>query len=92
MTTPLDFVPLLSNHCVNNAERIRRDVIEEFANTNRTQLRRLRCDYRHGVLYLLGQVDTYFLKQLALEHARRVDGVTHVVNSVRVTGHELETA
>ncbi|QDS91771.1 BON domain protein [Roseimaritima multifibrata] len=85
MNALLEIAQLSSHSSSSNAARIRTEVEQELANTNRAPLRHIRCDYRHGILYLMGQVDTYFLKQLAQEHARRVDGVTHIVNNIFVT-------
>jgi osmotically-inducible protein OsmY len=75
----------LSTHASNAvADRICRAVLREFSETNYSQLRQVQCGYRHGVLHLHGQVDSFFLKQLAQEHARRVEGVTHLVNAIHV--------
>jgi osmotically-inducible protein OsmY len=42
------------------------------------------CEYRAGVLVLRGHVPTYFLKQLAQETVRRVDGVEVIENDIEV--------
>lgn len=68
-------------------DRIRHDVERELADTKRTSLRQIRCDCQHGTLQLHGQVDTFFLKQLAQEHARRVHGVCRIVNHIHVVGN-----
>ena len=66
------------------AQHICDGVSQELADTNRTSLRDIRCDYQQGVLYLQGHVSTFFLKQLAQEHARRVVGVTRIINCIQV--------
>jgi hypothetical protein len=47
-------------------------------------LRRLRCEYRGGVLVLHGRVASYYLKQLAQEVVRRLAGVEEIANHVEV--------
>ncbi|WP_081613876.1 BON domain-containing protein [Rhodopirellula sallentina] len=64
--------------------RIKQGVCDELARSQQPSLRRIRCEYQHGILQLLGEVEAYYLKQLAQESARRVDGVTHIVNSIHV--------
>ncbi|MFG0287100.1 MAG: BON domain-containing protein [Rhodopirellula sp. JB044] len=64
--------------------RIIRKVRDELARRQRSGLSRVRCEYQRGILHLLGEVDAYYLKQLAQESARRVEGVTHIVNSIHV--------
>lgn len=66
------------------ADRIKGEVCAELDRTQHSALRRIRCEYQHGMLQLIGEVNSYYLKQLAQEHARRVDGVTHVINSIHV--------
>ncbi len=46
--------------------------------------RDLRCEYRHGLLILRGQVVSYYEKQLAQEAVARLQGVTQVVNELEV--------
>lgn len=42
------------------------------------------CEYRNGVLYLHGQLNTFYQKQMAQEVVRRMDGVATVVNQIEV--------
>jgi osmotically-inducible protein OsmY len=49
-------------------------------------LRRVSCDVREGVLVLRGHVSSYYLKQLAQEFARRIEGGETIVNKVEVCG------
>lgn len=44
----------------------------------------LRCEYRHGLLILHGQVESYYEKQLAQEAVARLEGVAQVVNQLEV--------
>ena len=47
-------------------------------------LRSTTCDFHEGVLVLRGQVTSYYLKQLAQEMVRNVDGVELIVNVLEV--------
>jgi osmotically-inducible protein OsmY len=47
-------------------------------------MRRVSCEYKHGVLFLRGRVFSFHEKQLAQEAVARIDGVTQVVNDVEV--------
>ena len=67
------------------SDRIKREVREGLASTQHSELRSVTCEFEHGLLQLFGQVDSYYLKQLAQEHARHVDGVTHIINSIHVS-------
>jgi osmotically-inducible protein OsmY len=42
------------------------------------------CDYHEGALILRGDVPSYFLKQLAQEAVRGVEGVEEIVNRIQV--------
>jgi len=42
--------------------------------------------YERGVLFLRGQLPTYFHRQLAQEAVRRIEGVTRIINQIEVTG------
>jgi osmotically-inducible protein OsmY len=46
--------------------------------------RDLRCEYRHGLLILRGQVESYYEKQLAQEAVATLESVAQVVNQVDV--------
>ena len=48
-------------------------------------LARLRCEVTAGLAVLQGEVPTYFLKQIAQETARHVQGIRVVQNLVEVT-------
>jgi osmotically-inducible protein OsmY len=47
-------------------------------------LRTVSFCYERGVLFLRGQLPTYFHKQLAQEAVRRILGVTRIVNQIEV--------
>ena len=49
-----------------------------------TPLRSIRCEVHEGVLVLRGQVTSYYLKQLAQETVRTLEGVEVIVNVVEV--------
>ncbi len=66
------------------ADRIKLEVGTQMFRTQYSALRGVTCEYQHGILQLLGRVRSYYLKQLAQELARRVEGVTHVINSIHI--------
>jgi osmotically-inducible protein OsmY len=47
-------------------------------------LRRLSCEYMHGLLTIRGEVPSYYLKQLAQSLVSTLAGVAEVNNQVRV--------
>ena len=49
-------------------------------------LRNVSCAYDDGVLFLRGQVLTFFEKQLAQEAVSNLNGVTRVINEIKVAG------
>jgi BON domain len=53
-----------------------------------TPLRSIRCEVHEGVLVLRGQVTSYYIKQLAQETVRTLEGVGAIINVVEVTGTE----
>ena len=56
----------------------------------RSQLIRMR--YRNHCLYLSGKLPSYFLKQIAQEALRQLDGVDSIDNQIVVAGHRMEIA
>jgi hypothetical protein len=42
------------------------------------------CEHRHGVLFLRGQLPSYYLKQVAQETVRKFLGEIRIVNSIEV--------
>lgn len=72
---------LAKSHC---DDRIEEQVYADLARTKRSALRPIKCESQHGMLKLIGEVDCYYLKQLVQEHARHVDGVTHIGNGIHV--------
>ena len=48
-------------------------------------LRSIRCEYHEGVLVLRGRVASFYLKQMAQELVRNLDGVDVLANTVEVT-------
>ncbi|WP_160167257.1 BON domain-containing protein [Rhodopirellula sp. SWK7] len=66
------------------SERIQHEVFENLASNHHSGLSRITCVYQRGILQLQGEANSYYLKQLAQERARRVDGVTHTINCIKV--------
>ncbi len=47
-------------------------------------MRRVSCESKHGVLFLRGRLFSFHEKQVAQEVVAGVNGVTQVVNEIRV--------
>lgn len=64
------------------------DVLEHaqrrFAGNGYLRSRSIRCSFRQGVLTLSGRVPTYYIKQLAQELLRAIDGVECIANELKV--------
>ena len=48
------------------------------------QIRQVTCRYHEGVLFLHGQLSSYYLKQIAQETVRDLEGVEEIVNYIEV--------
>jgi osmotically-inducible protein OsmY len=57
---------------------------ERLRNSSYSALRTISCEYHEGVLILRGRLHTYYLKQLAQEAVREMDGVLEIANQVHV--------
>lgn len=56
------------------------------------QLSCITCRFDHGVCVLRGTVSTFYLKQIAQEQIRSLQGVKQIVNELRVcAGEEPQT-
>ena len=53
-----------------------------------SELRQVRCERKRGIIFLRGRVRSYFLKQLAQEVIRDVEGVSHLVNAIEVLNND----
>jgi len=63
---------------------IARDALRFFRSSNYSELRTIQCESRDDVLILRGQVSTFFMKQLAQERIRSMEGVRAVINDLQV--------
>lgn len=63
---------------------IARDALRFFRSSSYSELRTIQCESREGVLILRGQVSTFFMKQLAQERIRSIEGVLAVINDLQV--------
>jgi osmotically-inducible protein OsmY len=79
---PTQVIPADSRHHVGDVVEQARERLRAAPNIS---LRDLSCKYQHGLLILLGKVDSYYEKQLAQEAVARLEGVAQVVNQVEVT-------
>ena len=69
---------------VMDAPTIAEVAMERLRDSPYKAMRRVSCEYKHGVLFLRGRVFSFHEKQLAQEAVARIDGVTQVVNDVEV--------
>ncbi len=63
---------------------IARDALRLFRSSSYYELRTIQCESREDVLILRGHVSTFFLKQLAQERIRSIEGVRAVINDLQV--------
>jgi osmotically-inducible protein OsmY len=47
-------------------------------------VRKVLCEYDHGILFLRGRLPSFRLKQIAQEAIARVKEVTQVINEIKV--------
>jgi osmotically-inducible protein OsmY len=63
---------------------IARDALRVFRSSSYSELRNIQCESRDDVLILRGQVSTFYMKQLAQERIRSMEGVRAVINDLQV--------
>ncbi len=56
----------------------------ELSKSSHRELRNIRCEAIDDLLVMRGTVGTFYMKQLAQETVRRIDGVQQIVNLLRV--------
>lgn len=56
----------------------------QFASAPYAELREVACDFRQGELRLQGKVSSFYLKQMAITMAQRIEGVLQVRDELRV--------
>jgi len=71
---------------VDDSEDVANSVQKSLVGSAYCVLRTLSLCYERGVLFLRGQLPTYFHRQLAQEAVRRIEGVTRIINQIEVTG------
>ena len=59
-------------------------VYSRLRRTGHAEFRHVTCEQDSGTLWLRGQLSSYYLKQLAQESLRHMDGVDRIVNAVEV--------
>ncbi len=60
------------------------DIERRLKQSGYLALRRIRCEFRDGVLRLRGQLPSHYLKQVAAALAAEVKGVQAVANELKV--------
>jgi osmotically-inducible protein OsmY len=71
-------------HDSDHGDSIAKAALRRFRCSHNLELRRLRCESYGGNLIICGQVSTYYLKQLAQETIRSLEGVVRIVNRLEV--------
>jgi osmotically-inducible protein OsmY len=74
-----------SDQCQRDAELTVGMARAELSKSSYRDLKGIRCDGMGDMMVLRGEVGTYYLKQLAQETIRPVDGVQRILNMIRVT-------
>lgn len=64
---------------------------QKLASLSFPELRSVKCAYHEGVLTLRGEVNRFFLRQMALSAARSVPGVDEVVDELQVCNERDES-
>jgi osmotically-inducible protein OsmY len=70
---------------VDGSQDVAKSVQRSLEKSGYHVLRTISFSCERGVLFLRGQLPTYFHKQLAQEAVRRIDGVRRIVNQIEVT-------
>lgn len=72
----------------NTPVRFRNNIAEAASeclqNSPYYDIRRVLCEYDHGILFLRGRLPSFYHKQLAQEAVVRVRGVSQVINDIEV--------
>ncbi len=75
--------PFLFDMAIANKE-LQKQVVAYLASRNFHSFRRLTVRAHQGVVSLSGNLDTYYERQVAVESARRVAGVTRIIDRIIV--------
>lgn len=75
-----------SDNSSNNSQRneIVIGALQRLRSCHNFELKRIHCTAHSGNLILRGQVSSYYLKQLAQEVLRSLNGVQRIVNNIEV--------
>lgn len=66
--------------------RIEQAAQERLRKSSHSVLHSISCSFERGSLILLGQVPSFYYKQLAQEAVVHLEGVTRIVNDIEVVG------
>jgi osmotically-inducible protein OsmY len=69
---------------VADAPTIAEVAMERLRSSPYKAMRRVSCEFEHGVLFLRGRLFSFHEKQVAQEVVAGVNGVTQVVNEIQV--------
>ena len=65
-------------------QAVQAEAHSRLRNSGYHELRLVSCDFHEGVLTLRGQVSSFYLKQVAQELIRRLDGAEEINNHLEV--------
>ena len=68
------------------SHRIAEEARQRLRSSPPLHRRDLSCDCEEGVLWLHGQLPSFYEKQIAQEAVKSVEGVAGVINDIEVTG------
>jgi osmotically-inducible protein OsmY len=57
---------------------------QRVSSSNYAEVRCIQCDVRNEVLYLRGQVSSFYLKQMTQEAVRSMEGIEAISNCIEV--------
>lgn len=77
-THSLDEASNSSNCCLATVAR------QRLHSSRYALLKLVECEQKNGVIVIRGTVSSYFLKQIAQEQLRSIQGMTHIVNELVV--------
>lgn len=66
------------------SSRITRLDCQRVQRSSYKEVRALSCDFRDGRLYLHGEVSTFYLKQMAQEAVRTIEGARVIISGIHV--------
>jgi osmotically-inducible protein OsmY len=76
---------------VAEAGQIEAEVERRFRRSSSIVLRNVACEYRDGVLILMGQLPSFYHKQIAQELVQQITGVRQIDNRIEIIPPDSST-